>query len=103
MRRTFTLWCALIGLASFAAAGRGAAQPVRPLPNPDASGSQMAAPTPLPHGQADIPGGTSHNGIVKPPATASGTASTIQPPQQGAMPVIPPPGTSGNQPNVQPK
>ncbi len=103
MRLILTVCCTLIGLASFAAVDRGVAQSARPLPNPDASGPQTTAPAPLPPGQADVPGGTSRDGVVEPPATTSGATRTIQPPQQGAMPVIPPPGTAGNRPDVRPE
>jgi len=42
-------------------------------------------------------------GIVRPPAT--GDHSVIEPPSTGphAMPIIPPPGTPGGNPDVQPK
>lgn len=103
MRRIPVLCCALIGLASLAATSASSAQTGPAEQKPDASGPQTGTPTPLPRGQSDIPGGTSHDGVVKPPATASGAMSTIPPPQQGVMPVVPPPGTGGNQPDVQPK
>lgn len=103
MRRTLILCCTILGLASFAAVDRGVAQSLQPVPNPDASGPQTVTPAPLPRGQADVPGGTSHDGVVEPPATTSGATPAIQPRQQGAMPVIPPPGTGGNQPDVQPR
>jgi hypothetical protein len=42
-------------------------------------------------------------GIVRPPAGVD-PGMTVRPPETGsAMPVIPPPGTPGNNPSVQPK
>ena len=103
MQRISIMCRVLIGLAGFTAANPSIAQTSHPVPNPDASGPQAAVPAPLPKGQADVPGGTSHDGVVQPPATTTGATPIIQPRQQGAMPVIPPPGSAGSQSNIQPK
>lgn len=48
--------------------------------------------------------GTSHTGVLRPP-TSVDPGMRVQPPasQHFPTPVIPPPGTRGNQPNVVPK
>ena len=69
---------------------------------PDGSGPQTAVPAPRLGGRADTPGGSARNGVIRPPPTG-GSTPVIRPRTNGAMPVIPPPGTPGNQSNVQPR
>lgn len=69
---------------------------------PDSSGPQTSVPAPLPSGQADVPGGSARNGVIKPPPTG-GTMPVVQPPTQGRTPVIKPPGNTQAAPPVQPK
>lgn len=59
-------------------------------------GSQQAVPAPLPPGSdADTPGGSARNGVIRPPATGD-QAIRHTPPRTGMTPVIPPPGTNGD-------
>ena len=80
------------------------AQTTRTVP-PDASGPQTAVPPPA-TANADVPGGSASNGVIKPPAT-QGSMPVITPPATSNTPVLRPPGSSGNtapgQPKVQPK
>src|SRR5689334_25248868 len=76
--------------------------------------ADQAQPATPPVVQDDAPTGPSlsnkldrSNGVIAPPASAASTdPGIVQPtPSTGAtaMPVIPPPGTPGGDPNVQPK
>ncbi len=80
------------------------AQTTRSAP-PDASGPQTVVPPPAP-GNADVPGGSASNGVIKPPTTQGGMP-VITPPATSNTPVLRPPGSDGNlapgQPKVQPK
>ena len=76
---------------------------------PLAAGAQTASPNPLPPATqgapdcANKPGqDLSHScGVIIPPAT--GDRNVKPAPSAGSMPVIPPPGTPGGDPQVQPK
>ena len=86
-------------LTTGAAIGQTAPPPATP---PDSSGPQTSVPTPRADGQADVPGGSSLNGVVRPPVNG-GSMAIIPPPQQGKTPIIMPPGTNRAQPNLVPK
>jgi hypothetical protein len=79
------------------------AQTVPTKPNRDSSGSQSATPAPLPAGQADVPGGTSRDGIVRPPVSSAVVMPTIKPEAGARTPIIAPPGTVRNRPDLLPK
>jgi hypothetical protein len=66
---------------------------------PDSSGPQMALPAPH---QGSSHGDRRNTGVQQPP---SGIDPAIQAPvpRSGTMPVIPPPGTPGGNPNMVPK
>ena len=89
----------LYGLAMLGGLLAGAAQAQSV---PDSSGPQTAVPAPVPRGQADVPGGSSRNGVITPPTTGA-TMPVVRPPTPGRTPVIRPPGTTGGTPPVQPK
>jgi hypothetical protein len=90
----------------------GAQNPSTPLPPP-----QQSRPVPPNGGSSSDPDQQStnptpntlgselshSNGVIKPPST--GDQGVIPPPTNGTQstPVIPPPGTPGGNPNVQPK
>ncbi|HXC89223.1 MAG TPA: hypothetical protein VNV18_03575 [Stellaceae bacterium] len=73
------------------------------------SGSESTIPQQTPRsGSSAAPGSLSHQlsrsgGVIHPPP--SGDSGVVAPPNQGASrtPVIPPPGTPGGNPMVQPK
>jgi hypothetical protein len=63
------------------------------------SGSSQCA---QPHGGQNLSRQLSQsNGVICPPQTDPGMKQPA--PNQGTMPIIPPPGTPGGNPNVQPK
>jgi len=70
------------------------------------SGPQAATTAPLPpSARADTPGGSSRDGVIKPPAVTGDQDINRGAPRAGALgtPVIPPPGTAGGDPKVVPK
>jgi hypothetical protein len=67
-------------------------------PAPDSSGPQMAVPA----GPPGREGGAADRGVAHPPAGID-PGIHVPAPQSGTMPVIPPPGTPGGNPNVIPK
>lgn len=71
-------------------------------PAPDSSSPQMAVPAPHTGSQADTPGGSAKDGVIRPPSTG-GVTPVIRPPANGTMPVIPPAGTPNNKSGVVPK
>ena len=102
---------ALVGALALAGGVGGAAlaqdtRNLRPPSLPEAT--QPALPdenAPQPEGSTVPPGhDLSHSGgvLVPPPSADRGV---VKPPREGtgSMPVIPPPGTPGGNPNVQPK
>ncbi len=92
----------LAALTLLLTTGGAGAQTAQPARRPDGTGPQTAVPAPRTGEQADVPGGSSRNGVIRPPATG-GAMAVIPPPQQGTMPVIRPPGTNGAQPSLVPK
>jgi hypothetical protein len=68
----------------------------------DSSGPQTVVPAPLTSATPDVPGGSSHDGVIRPPPTAD-TKTVVHPALPGIMPVIPSPGTQDNAPLIQPK
>jgi len=75
------------------------AQTLQPHSNPQTSPSAPSGITTCPDAASrDL----SHScGVISPPAT--GDTGVVQVPNQGSMPVIPPPGTPGGDSSVQPK
>jgi len=70
---------------------------------PDSSGPQSAVPTSPPGGgTADVPGGSARNGVVR-PRSGDGATPVITPPIHSNMPILTPPGMSGQQTIVVPK
>lgn len=101
MRRAWML-AALALAASIAAAN---AQTTA-APSTNATGPQTVIPTPLPPGSgADTPGGSARNGVIRPPPVSGDPGINRGAPatNTGAMPVIRPPGTPGNNQGVIPK
>lgn len=89
------LLAAAIGMAPCAAIAQGSAAPTVPA-DPCESASPLSP--------SAGPNGCPMNGVIKPPVT--GDRGVVKPPdttQSMPMPVIPPPGTPGNNQNVQPK
>ena len=125
-RRPRWIVLAAFGLASMAASANGqtnppvatvppAGQPTTPAeiqPGHPATGDapasrtapQTAVPAPLsPGAGADTPGGSARSGVIRPPPAAGDPGMTRSAPPVGTMPVIPPPGTAGNNAHVVPK
>jgi hypothetical protein len=102
MLQTFKVRIIALGF-SWLFAGVAVGQTTFGKSNSDASGPQTAMPAPVSKGQADVPGGSSRNGVITPPPTTSAGMPTIKPRTPGRMPVITPPGTGNNQSSVQPK
>lgn len=94
MRAALPGWAVL---AAVLAAGTAQAQPAS-----GSSGPQTAVPGPAPSGQADVPGGSSRNGVITPPSTG-GTMPVVHPPTATRMPILKPPGTTHGTRRVQPK
>ncbi len=69
------------------------------------SGPQTATPAPLPSSvRPDTPGGSTKDGVARPPGMVDGGINQGTPPQTNfSTPVIPPPGTAGNSQPVVPK
>jgi len=102
--------CALVAALALAGTMGGAAlaqdrRNPRPQPAPEAT-----EPRPTPGDNAPQPEGStlppgadlSHSGgVLAPPPTHD--PSVVTPPRDGSMPAIPPPGTPGGDPSVQPK
>ena len=104
------LLCVGIGMAGAQSAGQNAS----PAPNTQAqqnTRSGHGAPMSQPPSKSDSsgpPGTLSHDlnrsrGVIHPPSTGDG--GVVTPPSQGtsSMHVIPPPGSPGGNPRVQPK
>ncbi len=75
--------------------------PAKPLPPGGSSGSSNAPEqSPLPRSPSEE---LNHSGgVLQPPPTPD--AGVVSPPSEGSsMPVIPPPGTPGGTPKMQPK
>jgi glucose/arabinose dehydrogenase len=99
---------AVFGFAAGASAqGAGQIPPSTSPPAQDQTSPPQSQATPLPQ-QATRPGTTSDQlsqtrGVITPPPT--GDHAVVTPPNIGAAstPVIPPPGTPGGNPEIQPK
>lgn len=85
-------------------------QPGHPAPattgSRGSSGAQSATPAPLPPSAgADTPGGTSRDGVIKPPVvTGDQEINKGAPKTEGlGSPVVPPPGSPGGNTKVVPK
>jgi hypothetical protein len=90
MRRTWLIVATLAGLgASAIAAERPAEQPNKPV-EPPASGSSSS----------DL---SRSGGVIKPPADVDPQMKQTPPSTGARMPIIPPPGTPGGNPEVKPK
>jgi hypothetical protein len=96
------------GAATDAGPGRSLAQNGQAQSNgPAGNGAPVPQQTPQ-SGSSEAPGSLSHQlsrsgGIIHPPPSAD--RGVVQPPNQGTSrtPIIPPPGTPGGNPLVQPK
>ena len=81
-------------------------QPAPGSPGPDVQRPpQTEIPAPLPPGvRPDTPGGTTSNGVARPPSPVDPGINRGAPaPGLFPTPVIPPPGTPGGDPTVMPK
>lgn len=95
------LWLPLFLLATCSIGGAAFAQTAAVSPSqegPCQPGQQPSSP------EGSGPKGCASNGVIQPPAV--GDSGVVKPPDTGSampMPVIPPPGTPGGNPSVQPK
>ena len=90
------------------------AAPLRAQPVPEVVRPQNSSPTVPPTGDTMVrprsesplvEGGKplADRGVIAPPAGSAGAGTVIRPPAEGAMPVVPPPGSSGGDRSVVPK
>jgi hypothetical protein len=105
-RRPIPPWLPWLALAFLLAAGAAEGQDVGQAPQ---KGQQRTpqAQTAVPPESAgrgrDVPGGSSNNGVIRPPEDVD-QGMAQQAPATGNMPVLPPPGQPGSgQPRVVPK
>jgi hypothetical protein len=97
-------WLGLAGLlvAGAAAEGQDVGQPP-PRGQQQAPQAQTAVPPASAGRGRDMPGGSSTNGVIRPPEDID-PGITQQAPATGTTPVLPPPGQPGSgQPRVVPK
>jgi len=104
--------CCLLGLSWPAGAAFAQTAPDRsPSPNPPTSDTTQSADPrqdPRSTGAAARPGETLSErldrtgGVIRPPANLT-PDNTIRPRDTGTTPVIPPPGSPGGNPNIEPK
>ena len=88
----------IVALGFWLAAVAAHAQSTSPVTPPGAGGSNAATPTPAP--DKGITAGPS-TGVIRP--GNPDPAMAVSPPSTGLTPVVPPPGTAGNNPTVVPK
>src|SRR6201993_1013456 len=107
MRRATSIISALIIVTALAFAGRAAAQPNSNAP----SEGNVTCPPDVKGEPPTVGGGSSEplsdklaqsKGVICPPAGVD-REMEVTPPSGGHLKVIPPPGTQGGDPNVQPK
>jgi hypothetical protein len=93
-----------IGVAGGAARGQAAAPPANPVPP---AVSPAAPPEIMPghpgSGRTDQSASKPNDAVIPPPPNVGDSGINQRVPEIGKMPVIPPPGTPGNDSNVQPK
>lgn len=102
--RALALAVAILALSGLVAAAPAGAQTAGGTGGQDPTKANPTGPTlAQPPAQAAPDNGTDR-GIIRPPTTVDpGIHQAAPVPQAGTMPVIPPPGTPGGNPNVVPK
>ena len=94
------LWLALFLLTTCSISGLAFAQTAKVPP----SQGELCPGGKPPSSPDSGPGGCASNGVIQPPAI--GDSGVVKPPNTGSampMPVLPPPGSPGGNPSVQPK
>jgi len=108
MNRAIALVTSLVLLATgLVSAQTPPAQPKQPSLAPNTTTTTNCAPPGATTGSGESGSDLSNklsqsNGVICPPATAD-PGMQVEPPQGGALKVLPPPGTPGGDQSVQPK
>lgn len=101
-------WRRLPGLAALLTLLSGPALAQAPSPTPPGNPS-TPVPAPSTPGQGTSPDRSAplpRSGVIQPPATGRvdpGIQTTVPDPRPNTTPVIPPPGTPGGNPQIQPR